>query len=281
MHGFFTAQGLTDRPFIYAVTPMTSSRSFSTLSVTAHQPALPSTNPTGDHFPTADAHLPAGSTCFTAIASFKSGEPHTGSGTVDAAESPVQERFASILSSRPPEAWPPSPPVDIDMILDVVGKDIIGTFPAVDMKKVDMTAFNEGKPFHERRELLLYRLLKPLPDDGTDGWDANAHVIAHAFTVDRNGLLMAGNHLGIGRAFGRAASLSYSFVVHVNVEETVMKGDGWWVQEACFPRAGAGRTIVMSKIWSPEGVHVATEYQDGLAQAYEKSKGIDRRFEKL
>lgn len=236
------------------------------MSVTAYQPATPSTNPTGDHYPVTDDSLPRGPPCFTAITSFKSSEPHTAGGRVFAAEPPPQERFSSILSSRPPTAWPPAPPVDIDILTDLVGTDIVGKFPIVDMKKVDMSAFNKGKPLHERRDLILYRLLAPLPADE----DANAHVVVHAYTIDRNGLLMLANQMGIGRNFGRAASLSYSLVVHVNAEEAVMKGDGWWVQEVCFPRAGAGRGIVMSKVWSPEGVHVATEYQDGLCQAYEE-----------
>jgi hypothetical protein len=55
--------------------------------------------------------------------------------------------------------------------------------------------------------------------------------------------------------------------MHVNAEAAVMREeDGWWVQEAWFPRMAAGRGIVESKIWSPGGVHVATEYQDGLIQ---------------
>lgn len=195
------------------------------------------------------------------------------------AEPPSQQRFASILSSRPPETWPPAPPLDIDLVVKLVGPDIVGTFPAVDMKKVDMAAFNKGKPLHEQRELILYRLLKPLPSDGTDGWDANAHICAHAYTIDRNGLLMMGNLLGMGDAFGRAASLSYSIVVHVNAEEAVMEGDGWWIQEASFPRVGAGRGLIVSKVWSPEGLHVATEYQDGLCQAFERKGG--RSAEKL
>ena len=159
-------------------------------------------------------------------------------------------------------------------MVEQAGIDQVGRFPVAEMRKVDMSLYNEGRPVHERRELLLYRLLKPLPSDGTDGWDANAHIAAHAYVADRNGLLMAGNHIGFGYSFARAASLSYSFVVHVNAEEAVMHehdgedGEGWWVQEVWFPRAGAGRGIVESKMWSPRGVHVATEYQDGLIQGF-------------
>jgi hypothetical protein len=149
--------------------------------------------------------------------------------------------------------------VDITAVVGLVGHDQEGRFPVATMRKVDMSGFNEGRPVHERRELLLYKLLEPLPADGTGGWDANAHVVAHAFVADRNGLLMAGNHVGFGWAFGRAASLSYSFVMHVNAEAAVMREeDGWWVQEAWFPRMAACRVILESKIWSQGGVHVAT-----------------------
>lgn len=281
IHGYFTAVGQIDRPFIYTVSPLSASRTFSTYTVTAHQPAAQSANPSGDPFPASDAAAsPAGPPCFTAITSFKQPEPHSGGASV--AEEPAQSRFSQLLASRPARDWPPAPPIDIDGVVAMAGADVVGTFPVVDMRKVDMAAHNDGRPLHERRELLLYRLLKPLPADGTDGWDANAHVLVHAFEADRNGLLMLGNHLGFGFRFGRAASLSYSFVVHVNVEEAVMRYEDprWWVQEVSFPRASAGRGVVMSKIWSPDGVHVATEYQDGLCRTISDGKG-EARAQKL
>ncbi len=193
--------------------------------------------------------------------------PEPDSQGVSTQEPPPQTRFASILGTRPADAWPPAPPVDITAVVEAIGADQPGRFPVAVMHKVDMTAYNAARPVHQRRELLLYRLHAPLPSDGAGGWDANAHVVAHAYVADRNGLLMVGNHLGFGYAFGRAASLSYSFVMHVGAEGAVMREEeGWWVQEVWFPRAAAGRGIVESKIWSPQGVHVATEYQDGLVQ---------------
>lgn len=248
--------------------PISTSRSFSTVSVTAHQPSVPSTNPEGDHYPLADAALAPGPVSFTAICSFKSSEEHSDGASIQ--QDSVQQRYASILSSRRTQDWPPSPLVDIDAVVSILGNHHIGTFPIVDMKKVDMAAFNEGRPAHERVELILYRLLKPLPSDGTDGYDANAHMAVHGYTVDRNGLLMLGNHLGFGWKLGKVASLTYSLVVHVNADEMVMEcgEDEWWVQESTFPRAGAGRGVIMSKIWSPGGVHVATEYQDGLVRSF-------------
>ncbi|KAK4131541.1 Thioesterase/thiol ester dehydrase-isomerase [Trichocladium antarcticum] len=274
IHGYFTRVGLIDRPFLYAVNPLTASRNFSTLSVTASQPTQPSTaaNPLHDRFPLADAALPLHPPAFAAICSFKSAEPD--SVGVSTQEDPPQQRFADILSSRPPEDWAPAPPIDITALVELVGADQEGRFPVAVMRKVDMSGFNDGKPVHERRELLLYKLRAPAPPTDADGldcaggaWDANAHVAAHAFVADRNGLLMVGNHVGFGWSLGRAASLSYSFVMHVNAKDAVMRDeDGWWVQEAWFPRTAAGRGIVESKIWSPAGVHVATEYQDGLIQ---------------
>lgn len=181
---------------MYEATPTTTSRTFSILSVTATQPSVPSTNPQRDHFPPEDASLPPGPVAFAAQYSFKSAEPDS-NGVAMQDDSP-QKRFASILNKRQPQEWSPAPIVDIDAVKSIDGTDGVGIFPVVDMKKVDMTTFNEGKPVHERVELILYRLLKPLPSDGTDGFDANAHAVVHAFTVDRNGLLMAGNHLGFG-----------------------------------------------------------------------------------
>jgi acyl-CoA thioesterase len=140
-------------------------------------------------------------------------------------------------------------------------------FPILDLYKVDMTAFNASRSVPERRQLILYRLHKPLPPT-----DPNAHILCHAFEADRNGLLMLGNHLGYGYKMGAVASLSYSFYVHVNAEEAVMDGEGWWIQELVFPRASAGRGMLESRIWSPEGVHVASGYQDGIVLPMTKSE---------
>ncbi|OTB06017.1 hypothetical protein M426DRAFT_319381 [Hypoxylon sp. CI-4A] len=259
IHGYFSEAALIDRPFFYSVTVIAANPSFPNLLVKARQPISASTSETRDHFPLADADLPLGPICFSALVSFR---PSVASQHV-AQEPAVQTRFADILNSRPPSAWAPAPHVDIAQRLERYPMRNPGTFPAIDMKKVDMSAFNEGKPLHERRELILYRLLAPLPAD-----DPSSHICTHAYEADRNGLLMIGHHVGFGHDFGRAASMSYSFVVHVNPEDAVMAygEDEWWIQEACFPRVEAGKGIVMCKIWSPKGVHVATEYQDGIIQ---------------
>ncbi|KAK4167765.1 thioesterase-like superfamily-domain-containing protein [Cladorrhinum sp. PSN259] len=270
INGFFTRPGLMDKPFVYSATPLTTSRSFATMSISACHPTSSSVT---DHFSPSTASLNSlQPTAFTALVSFKL--PEGDSAGISIQEPSPQERFSSILSTRNPADWPPAPPVDVDGIVHLVGSDQAGTFPIVEMRKVDMTEYNETKPIHERRELILYRLWKPLPANEGDG--PNAHIAAHAYVADRNGLLMAANHLGLGWNLGKAASLSYSFVVHVNASEAVMQGEGWWVQEASFPRAARGRGVIESKIWSSEGLHVATEYQDGLIKSWEdgSTKGI-------
>lgn len=167
----------------------------------------------------------------------------------------AQERYAHVLSSRAPAQWDVSPQLDLDLVTQLFP----GAFPVLALRKVDMTAANAGKPVAERRELIYYRPLVPLPCD-----DINAHIVCHAFEADRNGLLMLANHLGHGRNLGKAASLTYSFHVHVNPDEAVMDGQGWWLQEISWPRVSAGQCMIESKLWSPEGKHVASGYQDGI-----------------
>lgn len=267
MHGYWNSQGYSDRPFIYTVTRISGARSFQTYIVHAHQPSSSSTSPSGDHYPIADASLPLSPTpCFTGIASFKLPEPHSRGITTQAPS--AQERFSSILGpDYRPENFPPAPPLDIDAFKAVFGTAIVGDFPIVEMRKADLSDWNATRPVHERRELIFYRPLRPLPTSAS----ANEHILVHAFEMDRNGLLMIGNHLGWGYELGTVASLSHSVVVHVNASEAVLdgEGEGWWVQEESWPRSGAGRVTLEVKIWSPKGVHVATGWQDGLCRGQE------------
>ncbi|KAJ2905917.1 hypothetical protein MKZ38_003705 [Zalerion maritima] len=266
IHGTFTLAGHADRPFIYTVSPLSTTKSFSTTLVTAAQPSAPSTNPDGDNFPIDDSTLPMGQSCFQALVSFKTAE----STQRHEQEPSVQSRFKNILESRIPMDWPPAPPLDISGILDAIPmvSRMVGTFPALEMRKVDMTTYNKDKPLYERRELILYRLLAPLPKDASP----SEHALVHVYECDRNGLLMLANHLGYGDRLGGVASLTWTYVIHGNIDESRIEfgEDEWWVQEACWPRAGSGRGIIMSKIWSPEGDHVATEYQDGVSRRWSK-----------
>ncbi|OPB39156.1 hypothetical protein A0O28_0048620 [Trichoderma guizhouense] len=254
IQGVFTNPGHVDRPFIYQVSKLAAGRSFQTCLITARQPKQPSSNPLGP-FPESDSKLPLGPICFSCHVTFKRPVPSF----ADLQLSSAQERFARILAQRKPDEWPTSPQLDIDILNDTFPNAGHGGFPIVDMYKVDMKPYNANKPIPERRELLLYKLHKPIPAE-----DTNSHILVHAFEADRNGLLTISNYLGWGYNLGVAASLTYTFTVHVNSEEAVMR-DGWWIQEVCWPRISAGRATLESRIWSPEGKHVASGYQDGIA----------------
>jgi len=258
VHGYFAEAGAADRPFIYEAQILAGNTGFHNLIVTARQPTKPSRDLSFGTFSLNDAKLPLGPVCFTALVSFRP----PGVLQTKPQELSAQARFHGILSSRPPPAWDPVPLADMDSVNAQLSRREAGTFPGLHMHKVDMREYNKDKTLHERRELLLYRLIAPLPATAS----SSMHIMCHAFEADRNSLFMLGNQAGFGFDFGRAASLSYSFTVHVNPDDAVMRygEDEWWLQEVCFPRLEAGRGVVMSKLWSPAGVHVATEYQDGI-----------------
>lgn len=255
IQGVFTLPGKADRPFVYDVTPISSGRSFSTRLVTARQAKEPSANPKGP-FPSSDAAQPMADVCFSCLTTFKRSRS---SPADEQSTQSAQQRYASILSTREPDQWPVCPLVEVDDVRHVLSSKGHANFPALDMYRVDMTSYNKDKPITERRELIYYRPYKPIALN-----DANTHIVCHAFEADRNGITMLVNHLGYGHNLGKAASLSYSFYVHVNAEDAVMDGTGWWLQEASWPRASAGRCMMECRIWSPEGKHVATGYQDGI-----------------
>ncbi|KAH6661339.1 thioesterase-like superfamily-domain-containing protein [Truncatella angustata] len=265
MHGYWSEIGSTDRPFVYEVTPLSVSPLFINLLVTARQPLSPSTTGSGDYYTPADIEVSMGKICFSSLVSFRPPEK-----TYYKHQEPsVQSRFATILSSRSPMEWIPAPPLDIDFYTQNTPRSLVGSFPALEMRKVDMRSFNNGRPLHERRELILYRLLAPLPPD-----EPAAHVMVHAYEADRNGILMVVNHIGWGHDFGRVASLSNSIVVHTNPADAIMQNGGWWVQEVLIGRSDAGRGMLHSKIWDPKGQHVATCYQDGIL----RNKGARRQL---
>ncbi|KAG9250729.1 thioesterase-like superfamily-domain-containing protein [Emericellopsis atlantica] len=263
IQGVFSRPGLQDRPFIYDVSNISTGRSFSTQLVVARQPFEPSSKPEGP-FPLSEADLPLDEVAFTSLTTFK--RPTDTPSEVQERDSP-QVRFAEILQSRAADEWEASPQADIDIVRETFPMKGHGSFPILDMYKVDMTGYNASKDIPDRRQLTLYRLHKPVPED-----DINAHILCHAYESDRNGLIMLGNHLGYGYSLGPTATLSYSFFVHVNGDEAVMRGDGWWVQEMWWPRVSAGRCMQETRLWSPEGKHIASGYQDGMVLPAKKSK---------
>lgn len=316
-----------------------TSRSFLTYLVEARQPLAPHPFPSGAAAVSrGPAKLPPlGPTAFSALVSLVPPSPHlspppaTSLSPGPAPQLPLvhvtssspspQQRFASVLASRAPEEWPLAPGVDVTGVLrrvTIPQQLSRKSFPGVELRKVDMSSWNAGREPWERTELLAYRLIVPpsptqeARDDGdvdsdakTEGCETdeadepNLHAALHVFVSDRNGILMAANHLGFGEGLGRTCSLTCAYVVHVDAEDCVMRRRGrsaaegatsprssapvtaspwkgqwdndgeWWISEVSFPRAAVGRATVLSRIWSPGGVHVATAYQDGSVRSFE------------
>lgn len=240
---------------MYGVHTIPGGRSFRTSIVVASQPAQPSVNPDGPFLPS-DAATRLNDPCFTAIATFKGA--YAGRDEMQATLS-AQQLYAGVLSAKAPHQWPPVPLIDLDQVTKLYPTVDYGDFPMIDMHKVDMTAYNHQKAPADKRQLVYYRLMKPISRD-----KINSHIVCHAFAADRNGLNMLATHLGYGDFFGVAATLSYSFYVHVNGAEAIMGENEWWLLESSWPRASAGRCMMQVKIWSPSGKHVATAYQDGI-----------------
>ncbi|KAG6036343.1 hypothetical protein E4U41_005750 [Claviceps citrina] len=255
IQGIFTIPGLGDRPFVFDVSSIASTRTFFGRRVDVRQPKQSSSVP-GGPFPDSDAGLPLNDICYSCITTLK--RPADGADDVQSPE-PAQKRYADILSQRAPDQWEPAPQSDVDIITALFPKAGHGAFPMLDIHKVDMSAHNDGKEVPDRRQLMLYRPTEPMPED-----DVNGHIVCHAFEADRNGLVMLANQMGYGMNMGMAATLSYSFYVHTNPGDAVMDGHGWWIQEITWPRVGAGRCMMESRIWSPDGKHVASAYQDGM-----------------
>lgn len=242
--------------------PVGGGRTFATWYVKVRQPTTASVLNADGRFALSDSQKPLGAVCFTCLCSLKNPEDTY----VDNQGQTVQERFSDILSSRPADAWPYVPSVDFKWMTSLFPNAGPGTFPILEMRKVDMADYNAARPPAERKEIILYRLLRPLSSE-----DPNQHALAHAYAADRNGLLMLALDHDI--ELEAAATLTWSFFMHTNVENALMRqsesGAGeWWILEDSFPRGKAGRGYVEGKIWSPEGVHVATAVQDGLARAF-------------
>jgi hypothetical protein len=61
----------------------------------------------------------------------------------------------------------------------------VDPFPGLDMRKVDMAAYNDTRETLDKRQLQYYRVLGPMPRVDED---PNLHAAAHLYASDRNGL---------------------------------------------------------------------------------------------
>lgn len=137
----------------------------------------------------------------------------------------------------------------------------VNDFPGLDIRKVNMTAFNTSKSPEDHRQLLYYRpyglLRKDLP---------NLHACAHLYASDRNSLFLISNSVGFGDQVGKMGTLSHSVMFHVNSEDLLLSEQDWWCQEAWTSRSGGGRGMHESHIWRNDEILIASTWQDGLVR---------------
>ncbi|KAF4207163.1 hypothetical protein CNMCM8927_003734 [Aspergillus lentulus] len=279
MTGTFILPGLLDVPYVYTVRHTRDGSMYCTRAVDARQ---------------------NGKICFSCLCSFKRPE---GPQTFHHQPAPAQERFGSLLAGKKPEGHLASPSVDADWWIEQVQRGDITEpeFPGLDVRKVDMASYNateEVKQSPEKyRQLTLYAL-KGSPQDSdaalskqdleardkTGEFD-NLYACAHMYASDKNSLLLIPRALG-HKTWSAMASLTLTVVFHHHGEALRMidwdvgqeeNGQSlprkWFIQEGWTPTSGENRAIHESYLWSPEGVLLATSYQDSLLRLKKPGHG--------
>jgi acyl-CoA thioesterase II len=270
MTGTFILPGRLDVPYVYTVRHIRDGSMYCTRAVDARQ---------------------NGKICFSCLCSFKRPE---GQQTFHHQPAPAQERFKALLAGKKPEDHLPSPSVDADWWIEQVQRGDIAEpeFPGLDVTKVDMTSYNATEKVKQSpenyRQLTLYAL-KGSPQDPDVAWSKqdlkhrektgefdNLYACAHMYASDKNSLLLIPRALG-HKTWSAMASLTLTVVFHHHGEALRMidwdagqEEDGkglprkWFIQEGWTPTSGENRAIHESYLWSPEGVLLATSYQDSL-----------------
>ncbi|KAG5932514.1 hypothetical protein E4U53_001295 [Claviceps sorghi] len=81
----------------------------------------------------------------------------------------AQKRYADILSQRTPAQWERTCPFDVDINTDLFPGAGHGAFPIRDIYKLDMSTWNKGKEAPNRPQLMLHRLISPIPKNDIKG----------------------------------------------------------------------------------------------------------------
>ncbi|KAI9827741.1 MAG: hypothetical protein M1832_004230 [Thelocarpon impressellum] len=244
----FTLPGDAERAFVYAVQRVRDGGSYCTRAVTVRQPD-------------GDGSADGDGVCFTCICSFKRDEE---SSFAHQHEARLEARYGEVLRGKRPEDHGLAPAIDTPWYRKLaLDESIVEQFPGLDMRKVDMSAYNAGRPPSEARQLQYYTCTGALPRG-----DANLAACAHLYASDRNSLFLISSAHGVGDSFTGMGSVSHSVVFHGPSQDLLFADGGreraWFCQEAWTSRSAAGRALHESKIWDGRGRHVASTWQDGL-----------------
>lgn len=307
MHGYFTLPVYSDRPLFYSVQTLSSGRSYCTRFITVRQPVETCSFP----FESASCKRNLGKICFASMCSFKKDEEAPTKHQIKAG---LKETYGNIIKDDPAEHRN-APKIDTPWLVHILrllshicepplieDKSRWCTnmesnshltpddFHGLDVKKVEMSSYNNSKPPEEWRQLQYYKPVGRIPSDLP-----NLHACAHLFASDRNSLFIISNAGGFGDQIGAMGSLSHAVVFHVNSQDLMFEEDKWLCQEAWTPRSEGGRGMHESRIWNSDEVLIASTWQDGLVRKAggeskvavwmggkgEKSKRVDGSHEVL
>lgn len=256
MSGNFILPGLTNIPFIYKVHIIRDGRSYATRIVNVTQ-----------------AH--GKGICFTCTCSFKLAE----TSPLDVQEEvDIWDKYKSVLGGKRPQDFEECPGMDVPWYWErrkETGHN--DAFPGLEARKVDMTPYNDQRHPLDKRQLILYRTLGDLPQD------PNMHLCAHLYASDRNSLFIVANHFDVGDIYTQMGSLAHSVTFHSGMKELMLGASAstgsplddqsgkWFCKEDWSDRLAAGRGLFHSKVWAPDGTHVASILQDGMIRVTKKS----------
>jgi acyl-CoA thioesterase II len=266
--GLFTRRGLVDVPFVYSVRELRNGGVYCFRAVDARQ---------------------NGDTCFSCICSFKHRElhPYGHQPRID------KRRYQGFLDKKQPTDHPIAPGLDAPWYVEQVEQGITQEwdFPGVEVRKVNMDEYNQTgnvrRNPHEYRQLQFY-CLRGSPEGGdpiengvevedkeqTGEYD-NLYACAHLYASDKNSLFIIPRALGHADDFIAMGSLSCSVIFHEHGEALRMlnrapPSDGekpqkkWFLQEAWTSRSGDNRAMHESRLWTSDGVLLATTMQDSM-----------------
>lgn len=253
--GFFILGGIPHVPFVYSVTSVRDGRSYATRIVNVTQ-------------------AEGKGVCFTCTCSFKVPEPND----IDVQEKvDIWEQYKDVLHNKKPEDFPEAPGMDLPWYWEWLKKDgnTNDKFPGLHSLKVDMDAFNKNRSPLDRRQLLFYKAMGDVSGD-----NPNLALAAHLYASDRNSLFIVANHFEVGETYTQMGSLAHTVVFHAPIEQMLFPPRNesnspqgqWYCKEDWTTRIAAGRGMFHSRVWSPDGTHIATLMQDGMIRLGGKPK---------
>jgi acyl-CoA thioesterase len=310
MTGFFILPGRIDVPFMYKVRRVRDGGVYCLRSVEVYQ--MPVEESSGSRDSTTEEQISGRprqteamdvTPCFTATASFKRREDPAKHvdfryQTPQVSAGHIRRTYASVLHGRKPEDQPTAPGADAMWWTRGVDADVwteaAQVFPGVDIRKVDMNAYNHGlgspDQAGEWRQLSFYKLIKDDEDehDSDDETSTfNLHACAHLYASDRNSLFLTTRALGFEDQIVAMSSLSHTVIFHGDPQSMRMcdkKGRAtWFLQEAWTENGGLNRGCHESRLWTcrDDGLDeiIATTNQDGMVRVPADSISIDEILE--